>query len=114
MMIPLTVNDPLVGQEVTIVMTLPADDRPRDKRPVMVSLGVTGQLPVIKTGAFADVPTLIDEVWTAFGLRAQVMDAAHTEPEAETVAEEPVATAAVDEEAPALPEKPPVGNLSLF
>jgi hypothetical protein len=111
---PLTVSDPLVGQEVTIVVTLSAGDRPRDERPILVSLGVTGQPPIIKTGLFADAPSLIDEAWNAFGVRAQVASAIPTEPEIVAVDEELVATAAADEQAPALPEKPPAGNLSLF
>jgi hypothetical protein len=110
----LTVDDPLAGQEVTIVVTLPAGDELRDERPILVSLGVTGQPPIIKTGTFADAPSLINEAWTAFGIRTQVAGAAQTEPETETTDEELVATAAVPEEAPALPEKPPAGNLSLF
>jgi hypothetical protein len=110
----LTVDDPLVGQEVTIVVTLPAGDGPRDKRPILVSLGVTGQPPIIKTGAFADAPDLMNEAWTAFGVRAQVAGAAPSELETETADEELVATAAVPQEPPALPEKPPAGNLSLF
>jgi hypothetical protein len=114
MMIPLTINDPLFGQEVTIVVTLPAGDRPRDERPILVSLGVTGQLPIIKTGTFADAPTLIDEAWTALGVRAQIAGATLTEPETEAADEELVATAVADEDAPPLPEKPPAGNLSLF
>lgn len=114
MTIPLTVNDPLAGQEVTIVVTLSAGDRPRDERPILVSLGVTGHLPIIKTGTFADAPSLIDEAWTAFGVRAQVAGVAPTKPVTETADEELVAMAAVPEEAAALPEKPPAGNLSLF
>ena len=111
---PLTVDDPLAGQEVTIVVTLPAGDEPRDERPILVSLGVAGQPPIIKIGTFADAPSLINEAWAAFGVRAQLAGAVPTEPETETADEELVATAAVPEEAPPLPEKPPAGNLSLF
>jgi hypothetical protein len=114
MTIPLTVGDPLAGQEVAIVVTVTAGDHPRGERPILVSLGVTGQLPIIKTGVFADAPTLIDEAWNAFGVRAQVAGAAPTEPVTETADEELVATAAVPEAAPQRSEKPPAGNLSLF
>ena len=110
----LTVDDPLDGQEVTIVVTLPAGDEPRDERPILISLDVTGQLPIIKTGTFADAPSLINEAWTAFAVRAQVAGAAPTEPVTETAEEELVATAAADEEVPARLEKPPARNLSLF
>ncbi|MCB0021176.1 MAG: hypothetical protein KDE09_25445, partial [Anaerolineales bacterium] len=64
---PLVVTDPLAGQEVTIVVTLPADAAPRETRPALVSLGLTGRLPVIRHGALADLPALIHEAWLAFG-----------------------------------------------
>ena len=85
---PLTVDDPLAGQEVTVVVTLPAGDGPRDERPILVSLGIAGQPPIIKTGTFGDAPALINEAWTAFGVRAQVAGAAPAEPETETANEE--------------------------
>lgn len=111
---PLTVEDPLAGREVTIVVTLPAGDEPRDERPILMSLGVTGQPPIIKSGVFAEMPAVINEAWTAFGIRTQVAGGAPAEPETETPDEELVATAAVPEEAPPRPERPPAGNLSLF
>jgi hypothetical protein len=115
----LTVDDPLADQEVSIVITLAASSQPREERPALVSVGVAEQLPVIKTGPFGDVPALIHEAWTAFGVRAQVAAAAM---EAEIVAEEQiVATAGTDndEPAPTPPSnlstpKPPAQNLSLF
>jgi hypothetical protein len=67
----LTVDDPLTGQEVTIVMTLPAGNAPREERPVLVSLGTIGHLPVTKSGLFGDAATLIREAWAAFSLRWQ-------------------------------------------
>jgi len=111
---PLAVDDPLAGQEVTIVVTLPIGDQLRDERPALVSLGVARQPPIIKTGTFADAPTLINEAWYAFGVRAQVVGAAPTESETVAAAEELVTTAAVPEEAPRPPAKPAAGNLSLF
>jgi len=111
---PLTVEDPLAGREVTIVVTLPAGDEPRDERPILVSLGITGQPPIIKSGVFAETPALINEAWTAFSVWAQVAGAAPAESETETADEELVATAAVPAKAPPLPERPPAGNLSLF
>lgn len=68
----LTVDDPLAGQDVTIVITLPADDAPRDERPALVSLGMAGQLPVSKSGLFGDAAAIINEAWAAFGLRWQM------------------------------------------
>ena len=115
----LTVADPLADQDVTIIITLVASDRSRDERPAMISVGVAEQLPVIKTGTFSDVPVLINEAWTAFGIRAQVAEASS---EAETGAEEEgVATASTSgvEPAPLPPPnlstpKPQAKNLSLF
>ena len=84
MMKPLSINDPLARQEVTIVVTLPKGDEPRGERPILVSLGIAGQPPILRTGTFADTSALITEAWTAFGVRAQVAGAAPTEPETET------------------------------
>ncbi len=115
----LTVDDPLADQEVTIIVTLAASECPREERPAMVSVGIVEQWPVIKTGTFGDVPTLINEAWTAFGVWAQVAEAAA---DGETVAEaQVVATANTDDDEPApMPPsnlstpKPQAKNLSLF
>jgi hypothetical protein len=113
----LSVEDPLADKEVTIIITVAASEHPRDQRPVMVSLGVAEQLPVIKTGAFDDVSALINEAWAAFGVRLQVAEAAS---ESETVTQEQVvATASTDDDEPApIPAlsapKPQARNLSLF
>ena len=75
----LTVNDPLADQEVTIVITLAAGEQARNERLTQVSVGVTGQPPVTRTGIFSQVPALIDEAWTAFGVQVQVAAAQGTE-----------------------------------
>ena len=113
----LTVADPLADQEVTIIITLAASEQSRDERPALISVGVAEHLPVIKTGAFGDVPALINEAWAAFGIRAQVAEAAE---EVEAVVEEQLlATANTDTDEPtpqphlATP-KPQAKNLSLF
>jgi len=115
----LTVDDPLADQEVSIVITLAASSQPRDERPALVSVGVAEQLPVIKTGVFGNTAPLINEAWTAFGVRTQVAEKAS---DVETVAEEEVvATAGTvgDEPTPTSPSslstpKPQAKNLSLF
>lgn len=76
---PLTVNNPLADQEVTIVVTLAAGEQARDERPALVSVGVTGQPPVTKTGTFSQVTALIDEAWIAFGVQTQVAAVKDTE-----------------------------------
>jgi len=115
----LTVVDPLADQEVTIIITLAANEQPRDQRPALISVGVAEQLPVIKTGEFGDITALVHEAWNAFSIRAQVSEAAQA---VEIVAEEQLlATADIDDDEPApTPQphlsapKPQAKNLSLF
>ena len=114
----LSVEDPLADQEVSIVITLAASSRLRDERPSLVSVGVAEQLPVIKTGVFDNVAALINEAWTAFGVRAQ---AATATTESNPITEEQiVATASTGDEPAPTPQpdlsapKPPAQNLSLF
>jgi hypothetical protein len=115
----LTVNDPLAGREVTIIITLAADEQPREERPALVSVGLAEQLPVIKAGVFGDLPALINEAWTAFGVRAHAAEIAL---EAKTVIEEKVvATAEIENDEPGpqpQPQRsaprPQAANLSLF
>lgn len=118
----LTVDDPLADQEITIAVTLLAGEQPRDERHTLVSLGVAGQVPVIRTGVFGDMPALINEAWTAFGVQAQLAAAAAQEVVAtQVVAEEQVvATADTDDELVPAPQPQPTApqpqakNLSLF
>lgn len=85
MNLPLSIIDPLADQAVTIIITLAANDAPLDERPLLLSVGVAEQLPVVKTGAFASLVPMIEEAWTALGVRAQAAGAAVEE---ETIAEE--------------------------
>ena len=114
----LTVTDPLAEQEVTILITLPPSDQTRDERPVLVSVGVTEQLPVIKTGSFGELTALIHEAWTAFGVQTQI---ANTVEDKTAVTSQVVATANIEEEESTVktppqptPPKPQAQNLSLF
>lgn len=122
----LSVADPLAAQTVTIVVTLTPADGPRAGRPALVSLGVADRAPVTVSGAFADLPALIDAAWNTYGVRAQVAgspaggpigkpaDADTVTPVAETVAEaDGVPATAVPRPAPP-PAKPQARNLSLF
>lgn len=120
----LSITDPLVTQAVTIIITLAANDAPLAERPLLLSVGVAEQLPVAKTGVFANLMSLIEEAWTAFGVRAQVMGAAveeETIAEGQTAAPDIVATADIDshEISPPAPNplsapQPQAKNLSLF
>ena len=124
----LTVTDPLAEQDVTIIVTLAASDAPLAERPLLLSVGVAEQLPVVKTGAFASLVPMIEEAWTALGVRAQVAGAAVEE---ETIAEEQtiapdteatnVTTADIDNHEtpqpasnPSSAPQPQAKNLSLF
>ena len=115
----LTMTDPLAEQEVTIIITLAASDHAREERAALISVGVAEQMPVIKTGVFGDVPALIHEAWTAFGVRAQLTEKATVD---EAVAGEQLLATAdteADEPAPSLlpplsAPKPQAKNLSLF
>ena len=71
----LTVEDPLAEQEVTIHITLPVGEQARSERPALLSVGLTGQPPVTMQGSFAQIPTLIDQAWAAFGVQAQLATA---------------------------------------
>ena len=118
---PLTVEDPLAGQEVTIVVTLVAGEGAREARPVLVSVGVAERPPALTTGLFGQLPDLIDTAWNAYGLQAQLAAAAMTETaEATLVAEEEVdgsaetpAETALAAAPPAVP-RPQAQNLSWF
>ena len=68
----LTVEDPLAEQEVTIHITLPVGQQTRSERPALLSVGITGQPPVTMQGLFAQIPTLIDQAWAAFGVQTQL------------------------------------------
>jgi hypothetical protein len=129
---PLILTDPLAAQPVTIMITLPVAESPRDERPALVSIGSDGRSPVFRQGVLADVAALIDEAWTAFGVREELLAAqarAALAGASETAEPETIATAAVGSEgagseagqplppAPAVkavPRPPKPKNLSLF
>ncbi len=127
----LTVTDPLAERELSIVITLAAGKQPRDERPALVSIGLAGQMPIIKSGVFGATMELIEEAWTAFGVQAQLAEqtaAAIVTDAEEVVAETPVLNeteaAVADENSANLPShcstaqsstpKPTASNLSLF
>jgi len=115
----LALIDPLADQDVTIIITLAANEYSRDQRPAMISVGVAEQLPMIKTGKFGEMAALINEAWTAFAVQAQVTEVAQ---EVKTVADEQLlAIAKTDDGDPAPTSQPHLStprpqarNLSLF
>jgi hypothetical protein len=62
----LTLTDPLAGQEVVIAITVLPADLPRAARPILLTLGVAGKLPVIRTGTYGDLPALLEAAWRMF------------------------------------------------
>ena len=126
----LTINDPLDGQAVSIIVTLPVSKKPKDERQALVSIGLANQMPVIKTGVFGNLTNLIDDSWKAFGVQAETIkaaakiqeeaDAAKAEKKAGTaVSPELIAEVAIQAEAPAVVETKastpkPASNLGLF
>ena len=92
----LTVTDPLVEQEVTIVVRVLPDNAQRPARTALVSVGTSGQLPVFVSGVLEDVADLVRQAWLAYGVRADVRQ---REAEDSAVADaETVAEAVVDDE----------------
>lgn len=68
----LTLDDPLAGQTVTLLITVAATGQPRDARPVLVSVAPAGQMPALRHGRFGGLPALIDAAWTtASGVQAR-------------------------------------------
>jgi hypothetical protein len=89
-----TIQDPLAGQAVTIIITLPASEQTTDQRQALVSVGVATQAPVSKSGVFGCLPDLINEAWKAFGVQAEAAQAqAKARQEAEAARAESAETA---------------------
>ena len=113
---PLTLTDPLAGQPVTIVITLPPADGPVAERPALLSLGGGGQTPVFRQGPLTDLPALIDDAWTAYGLQLELAAVTvEEEPAAEPATDIAAAPVAAATTAPSVrPAPPQPHNLSLF
>jgi hypothetical protein len=108
----LTVTDPLVGQEVAVVMRILPDNSQRQARTALVSVGTAGQPPVFTSGILEDVADLIRRAWLAYGVQ---MEARQSAPEDVSAAAETVIEAVVgdnangdgeDETPPAAPVQP--------
>lgn len=62
----LTLTDPLATEEVIIAITVLPADVPRTSRAILLTLGVAGKAPVIRTGTYADLHLLLDAAWHLF------------------------------------------------
>ena len=71
----LTLTDPLSGEQVLIAITVAPGDLPRAARPITLSLGVAAKPPVIYTGTYAELPTLLDLAWRSFQPDTPAQDA---------------------------------------
>ncbi|MFZ1398475.1 MAG: hypothetical protein WAS33_16345 [Candidatus Promineifilaceae bacterium] len=109
MLSPLSIDDPLSNQAVTIIITLPASEQPREERPCLVSVGEAEKLPLSRTGLFANLTTLIDAAWTALGVReATAVRTDTTEfPQNESIDSDEEELAAVPATVAGLPPVPP-------
>lgn len=64
---PLTIQDALRDQTVIINIRVNADNNNRDGRSVLVTAGVSGQVPVMLSGKFSQLNQLIERAWREFG-----------------------------------------------
>lgn len=126
----LTVTDPLAEQEVAIVIRVLPDSAQRPARAALVSVGTAGQPPVFVSGVLDDVADLIRQAWLAYGVQAEMRQAAVEDAGAgdvETVAEAAIGddahgdggdeappAAPVQRQPQAQPARPQPQNLSLF
>ena len=93
----LSLEDPLAGKEVHIHVILPASELASDIRPVMVSLGLPGTVPVFHNGQMGNLMTLLAEAWTMCGVRAKTAPTASSQ-ETETVIETAVTAESEDDD----------------
>ena len=68
---PLTVKDPLTDQAVIINIQVSADNKNRDERSVLVTAGISGQVPIMLSGHYGQLNQLIDQAWREFGHQRQ-------------------------------------------
>jgi hypothetical protein len=62
----LTLTDPTSKQEVVIAITVLPANLPRPMRRVLVSLGIAGKPPVLLTGTYGELTTLLEAAWGTF------------------------------------------------
>ncbi len=64
---PLTVKDPLDEELVIINIQVNADHKTRSQRSVLVTAGISGQVPVMLAGQYGQLNELIKQAWREFG-----------------------------------------------
>ena len=85
----LTVQDPLNDKTVIINVQIKPDSKKRDQRTALVTVGVSGQVPIMLNGPFGQLNQLIDQAWRSFAQSAADANAAITEVQAPKQAEQP-------------------------
>ena len=84
----LTVQDPLSDKTVIINVQIKPDSKKRDQRTALVTVGVSGQVPIMLNGPFGQLNQLIDKAWRSFGEK-DIANTTITEVQAPKQAEQP-------------------------
>ena len=84
----LTVQDPLNDKTVIINIQIKPDSKKRDQRTALVTVGVSGQVPIMLNGPFGQLNQLIDKAWRSFGEK-DIANTTITEVQAPKQAEQP-------------------------
>ena len=85
----LTVQDPLNDKTVIINIQIKPDSKKRDQRTALVTVGVSGQVPIMLNGPFGQLNQLIDQAWRSFGQSTTDANATSTEAQPPKQAEQP-------------------------
>lgn len=62
----LTLIDPFSTLEVRIAITVLPGDMHRAERPIVVALGIESEPPILQTGTYAELATLLEKAWSTF------------------------------------------------
>ena len=84
----LTVQDPLNDKTVIINVKIKPDSKKRDQRTALVTVGVSGEVPIMLNGPFDQLNQLIDKAWRSFGEK-DIANTTITEVQAPKQAEQP-------------------------
>ncbi|MGB0389567.1 MAG: hypothetical protein ACPGWR_32505, partial [Ardenticatenaceae bacterium] len=63
----LTAQDPLSDETVIINIQVEPDNKQRSQRTALVTVGISGQVPIMLSGPFGRLNELINQAWRSFG-----------------------------------------------